>query len=57
MKTTIEKSEKKVYSSPQIERIIMDNEVSLVLSSPADLPGWTKNQENFTYDPFKTDLG
>lgn len=57
MKTTIESTKKKVYSSPQIERIILDNEISLVLSSPAKLPVWSENQENYTNDPFKTNVG
>jgi len=57
MKTTIESSEKKSYRSPQIERIILDNEISLVLSSPADLPLWSENKEYFNNDPFKMNVG
>ena len=49
--------EKKVYCSPQIEWIVLDHEISLVMESPADLPDWTKNKENFKNDPFKTDVG
>lgn len=57
MKITIESTEKKVYSSPQIERILLDNEISLVLSSPQDLPDWPTARENFNNDPFKTNIG
>jgi len=57
MKTTIESTEKKVYSSPQIERILLDNEISLVLSSPEAPPVWSENKENYTNDPFKTNVG
>jgi len=57
MKTSIESTEKKVYSSPQIERILLDNEISLVLSSPESLPDWSENKENFNKDPFKTNVG
>ncbi|HEY5592444.1 MAG TPA: hypothetical protein VIK55_15685 [Paludibacter sp.] len=57
MKTTIESTEKKVYSSPQIERILLDNEISLVLSSPEVPPVWSENKENYTNDPFKTNVG
>ena len=57
MKTSIESTEKKVYSSPQIERILLDNEISLVLSSPDSLPDWSENKENFNNDPFKTNVG
>lgn len=56
MKTTIESTEKKVYSSPQIERIKLDNEISLVLSSPESLPLWSENKENCNNDPFKTNI-
>ncbi len=57
MKTTIESTEKKVYSSPQIERILLDNEISLALESPANPPVWSENKENYTNDPFKTNVG
>jgi len=57
MKTTIESTEKKVYCSPQIERIRLDNEISLALESPASPPLWSENQEHYTNDPFKTDIG
>jgi len=57
MKTIIENTEKKVYSSPQIERITLDNEISLVLESPAVPPVWSENKENYTNDPYKTNVG
>jgi len=57
MKKTLESSEKKVYSSPQIERIALDNEISLALTSPEAPPAWTKNEGNQNKDPFKTNVG
>jgi len=57
MKTTIESTEKKVYSSPQIERIKLDNEISLALESPASPPLWSENKEYFNNDPFKNNVG
>lgn len=59
MKTNIENTEKKTYSPPLIERIRLDNEISLVLesTSPAGEPVWSKAPEHFNNDPFKTNLG
>ncbi len=57
MKTIIENTEKRVYRSPQIELITLDNEISLVLSSPATPPLWSENKENYTNDPFKINVG
>ena len=59
MKTNIGKTEKQTYRSPQIERIQLDNEISLVLESalPAIEPLWSKAPEHFNNDPFKTNLG
>jgi len=57
MKTNIKSTEKKVYSSPIIERIKLDNEISLILSSPAVPPVWSENKDNYTNDPFKTNVG
>ena len=54
---SLKTTEKKVYSSPQIERILLDNEISLVLSSPEVPPVWSENKENYTNDPFKTNVG
>jgi len=56
MKKNIETTEKKVYRSPQIERIALDNEISLVLQSPASPPVWSENKEYFNNDPFKTNI-
>jgi hypothetical protein len=53
----MDKIEKKDYRSPQIERITLDNEISLVLQSPASPPIWSENQENAKNNPFKTDIG
>jgi hypothetical protein len=50
-------TEKKVYISPQIERTTLDNEISLILASPASPPDWGENQENANPDPFKTFMG
>jgi len=55
METTNKMSEKQAYSSPQIERIKLDNEISLVLSS-LDAPGDPESSltpEYFNNDPFK----
>lgn len=57
MKTTIERSDKKVYRSPQMERITLDSEISLVLSSPEVPPVWSKNEEIFNDNPYKTNVG
>ena len=56
MNTTIATSGKKPYNTPRIERIKLDNEISLVLESgsPDGEPGWvTKAPEHFNNDPFK----
>jgi len=48
------------YIAPLIERIQLDNEISLVLqSAPPFGPGETMNRipEYFNNDPFKTNLG
>jgi len=41
MKTTIETTNKKSYLTPQIEQILLDNEISLTLDSttPPEGPG------------------
>jgi len=51
-------SQKRTYSTPQIERIQLDNEISLVLesTSPPTGPGWGQNlqaPEHLNNDPFK----
>ena len=53
-------SEKNIYSTPQIERIKLDNEISLELeSTPPTGPdeGYLNAPEYINNDPFKTYLG
>ena len=60
MKTTRDVYRKLTYFSPQIERIKLDNEISLALESTPPLgPGETMNSvpEYFNNDPFKSNLG
>jgi hypothetical protein len=66
MKTTriaIKKTDKKSYISPSIERVTLDNEISLTLDSlnsarpNGDPTNWTKAPEHFNNDPFKMNLG
>ena len=62
MRINIEISEKKAYFSPQIERISLDNEISLALeSTPAPGPGEPGYvgyaPEQMNNDPFKANLG
>jgi hypothetical protein len=54
MKTT---TEKKAYRSPQIERITLDKEISLAMSSPADLPVWTDSKVSYQDDLFRSNVG
>jgi len=53
-------SVKNTYSAPIIERVQLDNEISLVLESvkpdPSE-PGIVKVSEHFNNDPFKTTFG
>ncbi len=59
LKTT-ENTNKRIYSSPAIEQIELDNEISLQLeSTPPPAPGETKLNvpEYFNNDPFKTNIG
>ena len=58
MNTLNKMLEKQAYSSPQIEQIKLDNEISLVLSSldaPGD-PEVLNAPEYFNNDPFKATL-
>jgi len=50
---------KRPYISPTIERVELDNEISLALeSSPPSGPGeYSKAPEYFNNDPFKTNVG
>jgi len=47
-------SPKRMYVKPQIERIILDNEISMVMQSdaPGD-PGGSLQPEHFSINPFK----
>lgn len=62
MKTKRENTMKSFYITPQIERIQLDNEISLVLASaPSDVPPFGPGEfgqaEHFNNNPFKTNLG
>jgi len=60
MKTQIENKIKRIYFVPLIERIKLDNEISLELqSTPPFGPeeSITKSPEYFNSDPFKNDVG
>jgi hypothetical protein len=50
----------KEYISPSIQRIELDNEISLALSSnisPDGEPTWSYNAQQYTNDPFKPEIG
>ena len=57
MKTNTESSEKRIYASPMIIEIKLDNQISLQLTSDAPAgPGESNNlraPEYFNNDPFK----
>ena len=56
MKTTLVKNQKHAYCAPNIEYIILDNEISLVLESePPIFPGegQLKAPDYFNSDPYK----
>ena len=60
MKEKNNASNRRVYVMPDIERIILDNEISLALeSSPPSAPGEEANNtsEYFNNDPFKANFG
>lgn len=58
---TAKKATKRLYNSPRIERISLDNEISLILASDLSPFGepdnWSKTQEHFKNDPFKINMG
>ncbi len=57
MNTKNKSTEKRNYSTPLIERVILDNEISLQLEStppPAPGEGYLKTPEYINNDPFKT---
>ena len=54
------KTDKRIYQAPHIERVLLDNEISLVLMStdPGDPNRFTSTPpEYFHNDPFKTNVG
>jgi len=57
MKMQTDNMEKRIYSTPQIEQIKLDNEISLALEStpPNTAPGesYLKQPDYFNNDPFK----
>lgn len=59
MKSTKENIQKRAYSSPKIEHIKLDNDISLQLqSTPPPGPFEGKNSvEYFNNDPYKTNIG
>ena len=56
---TKKKSEKRIYQAPVIKKIVLDNEISLILESNApEGPGETSYApEYLRNDPFKTNIG
>ncbi len=55
MKTPLENKIIKTYRAPKIERIRLDNEISLALeSTPPTGPSESKAPEYFNNDPFRT---
>lgn len=56
MKSTYDNISKRIYSQPTVERILLDNEISLALeSNPPFGPNESKNNlspEYFNSDPF-----
>ena len=61
MKTTNDISKKRCYSTPQIEQILLDNEISLALESttPPEGPGESGTgyaPEYMKNDPFKNNM-
>ncbi|MDD4993193.1 MAG: hypothetical protein PHR83_13285 [Paludibacter sp.] len=60
MNILIENNQKRRYNAPQIERIKLDNEISLALESTPPVFEFTKGSnapEYFNNDPFKTNVG
>ena len=50
----IEKKQKRTYVKPQVERIELDNEVSMVMMSPPiDKDESMTSSDNFSINPFK----
>jgi hypothetical protein len=60
MNTKNKSTEKRIYSTPLVVRVMLDNEISLALESlPPTGPFEVMNNaaEHFNNDPFKTNLG
>lgn len=60
MKTFTKQKEKKAYTAPEIQRILLDNEISLILQSVPDGDPWSTKAEQSEQqldDPFKTQIG
>ncbi len=60
MKTIKEDKEKNVYFPPLVERIRLDNEISLALeSAPGDPETYStlSSPDYFNNDPYKTNFG
>lgn len=62
MKTTIKNTLKVIYIPPKIERIKLDNEISLSFDTSSSTPPAMDNESSlapgyFNNDPFKTHLG
>jgi len=58
----MENNDKRTYSPPIIEKVILDNEISLVLQSASPPSGpnettFNAAPEYFNNDPFKTNIG
>lgn len=54
------KPSRRTYSTPRIERIKLDNEISLSLESdeaPGDPEASIRAPEYFNSDPFRTNIG
>jgi hypothetical protein len=55
-RATNSNAEKRPYAKPQVKRIQLDSEISLVMGSaapPPSNPGWAKTEENTTPNPFR----
>ncbi len=48
------KTQKRKYVKPHVERIIIDNQISMVMqSTPPGDPGGSMHPEHFSINPFK----
>jgi hypothetical protein len=47
------KNKRRNYLKPQIERIVLDNNISMVMQSPPGDPGGMVQPEHFSINPFK----